>query len=323
MRRLFVNTSLFACAAVMAAAPAVAQDNSTRDILGRVLQAVLAPQEDAEAEAETAEAEAQAAEQAATIAAEPTTTTLEMVLAHERRDADRARDKYRNPAETMEFFQIEPTMTVAEVAPGGGWYTRILAPYLAEQGQYIAMARDSDSVEYPNREAEVRAKAWPDRFAKQFAEDFGGNADDVLAFEIDEFPEERHGTVDRFLFVRAMHGEWNGGRLQYWLRQLRPMLKDDGLVGIVQHRAPADAKYADVNPARGYMRQSDVIKLMEITGFELVASTEINANPKDPANWEGGVWTLPPVLRYGDENRAAYVAIGESDRMTLLFKKAD
>jgi predicted methyltransferase len=315
MRRLFVTSSLFACAAVMAAAPAVAQDNSTRDILGRVLQAVLAPQEtEAEPEAEAAEATATA----------PTMTTLDMVLADERRDDDRARDKYRNPAETLEFFQVEPEMTVAEYAPGGGWYTRVLAPWIMPQGKYIAFNGDSDAGTYATPAQEARAKAWAQNFKQNMADGSGVSVDDVNAFEIDEIPEGVVGTVDRVLIFRSMHGLNISNSADSVLKAARVMLKDDGMVGVVQHRAPEGASYNDYGARqRGYMRKQDVVAIFAANGFELAAESEINANPKDPANWEGGVWTLPPILRYGDDNRDAYLSIGESDRMTLLFRKAD
>ena len=246
--------------------------------------------------------------------------TLEEVLADERRDGDRARDQHRNPAETLAFFQVAPDMTVAEVAPGGGWYTRILAPYLVENGQYIAIARDSDEGGFDTRAARARALAWTERFKQNFAEEFGGSADEVMAFEIDEFPDELSGSIDRILIVRALHGVWNGGDIQLWMHEMRKVLADDGMVGIVQHRAPADATYADVNPALGYMREADMIKLMEISGFELVAKSEINANPNDTADHPEGVWEMKPVWR---TKRPELENLGESDRMTLLFRKAD
>nr|WP_137676642.1 class I SAM-dependent methyltransferase [Parerythrobacter lutipelagi] len=247
---------------------------------------------------------------------------LHMVLMDERRADDRARDAFRHPAETLDFFQVEPDMTVVEWGPGGGWYTRVLAPWLMPSGKYVALNGDSDAVDYPNRAAEARSKGWTETFKGTVAEAMGIKAGDVAAYEIDEIPDEAKGTADRVLIFRSMHGMWNNDLADTTLAAVRGMLKDDGMVGVVQHRAPADASWSDVNPARGYMRQADVVKLFELHGFELVGSSEINANPKDPANWEGGVWTLPPVLRYGDEDRAKYEAIGESDRMTLLFKKA-
>jgi len=251
--------------------------------------------------------------------------SLQEVLAHERREGDRHRDQFRNPAETMAFFRIEPTMTVAEFAPGGGWYTRILAPYLLANGRYVAVAGDSDDGEFRDRSARARALGWTERFKEEFADDYGVDAQSVHAFEIDEIPDDMLGTVDVALIIRALHDAWNGGVAHKYIREMRSLLKDGGLVGVVQHRAAGNASFADVNPAEGYMREDDLIKLMEISGFELVAKSEINANPKDPANWERGVWTLPPTLTTGegDPRRAEYVAIGESDRMTLLFKKAD
>jgi len=246
---------------------------------------------------------------------------LEAVLAADLRDDDRTRDQYRHPAETLEFFQIKPDMTVAEWGPGGGWYTRVLAPYLMGSGNYIALNADSDGRDYPSRAAEARSKGWTEQFRSTYGEAMGVDPDAVNAYEIDELPEEMAGTADRVLIIRSMHGLWNGNAVDSTLKAVRDLLADDGMVGVVQHRAPADASFADVNPARGYMRQADVVALFELHGFELAGTSEVNANPKDPANWEGGVWTLPPTLRFGDENRAQYEAIGESDRMTLLFRK--
>ena len=249
--------------------------------------------------------------------------SLQEVLADERRSDESARDQYRNPAETLAFFQVEPTMTVAEYGPGGGWYTRVLAPWIMPQGTYIAFNGDSDARSYNSRAQEARAKAWTEDFKAQMAEGSGMSADDVIAFEIDEMPDDVAGTVDRVLIFRSMHGLANGNTADDVLDATYKMLKDDGMVGVVQHRAPADAKFSDYSPAPGYMKKEQVVAIFEANGFELVSESEINANPKDPANWEGGVWTLPPVLRYGDQDREKYLAIGESDRMTLLFKKAD
>jgi len=252
--------------------------------------------------------------------------TLEEVLAHERRDGDRARDQYRHPAETLAFFGVEPGMTVAEFSPGGGWYTRVLAPLLMPAGKYIAFNTDSDAETYPSREREVRAKAWTETFKNGLAGAMGVEASAVTAFEIDEMPEDVAGTVDRVLIFRSMHGLNIGNNADNVLKAARVMLKDDGMVGVVQHRAPEGASYDDYGARqRGYMRKQDVIAIFEANGFELAGESEINANPNDPANWPNGVWTLPPVLATGanDPKRSEYLAIGESDRMTLLFKKAD
>jgi predicted methyltransferase len=250
--------------------------------------------------------------------------TLEDVLADDRRDDDRARDQYRHPADTLAFFQVEPTMTVAEFGPGGGWYTRVLAPWIMPQGKYIAVNGDSDAGTYNSRAQEARAKAWTERFKDGLAEGMGVEADSVTAFEIDEMPDDAAGTVDRVVIFRSMHGLNINNQADAVLKAARTLLKDDGMVGVVQHRAPNGASYDDYGARqRGYMRTQDVVNIFEANGFELVDSSEVNANPNDPANWEGGVWTLPPVLRNGDQDRARYLAIGESDRMTLLFKKAD
>ena len=254
---------------------------------------------------------------------ETSAPSLDEVLADERRADDRDRDRYRNPAETLAFFQVEPTMTVAEYGPGGGWYTRVLAPYLMPQGPYIAFNADSDGGNYRDRASEARAKGWTERFKTDLAESMDVEADAVMAFEVDEMPEELAGTVDRVLIFRSMHGLANSNKADDVLDAARMMLSDDGMVGVVQHRAPADASFDDYNPAPGYMKTDQVVAIFEANGFELVDSSEVNANPNDPADWEGGVWTLPPTLRYGDEDRARYMAIGESDRMTLLFRKAD
>ena len=133
------------------------------------------------------------------LAADDHAADLETVLAADLRDEDRARDQYRNPAETLEFFGVEPTMTVAEYGPGGGWYTRVLAPWLNGAGSYIAFDQDSDTRTYRDRAQEARAKGWTERFKGAVAEMTGGEADDVMAFEIDEMPEGVEGTVDRAL----------------------------------------------------------------------------------------------------------------------------
>ncbi|KWV93654.1 class I SAM-dependent methyltransferase [Erythrobacter sp. AP23] len=260
---------------------------------------------------------------AAPLAADDHAADLETVLAADLRDDDRARDRYRNPAETLAFFEVTPDMTVAEYGPGGGWYTRVLAPYLLPAGKYMAFDQDSDGREYRDRAQEARAKGWTERFKQNVAEGLGVEADSVTAFEIDEMPEGIEGTVDRVLIFRSMHGLNIGNSADDVLKAARRMLKDDGMVGVVQHRAPEGASYDDYGARqRGYMRKQDVVAIFEANGFELAAESEINANPNDPADWEGGVWTLPPVLRYGDQDRAKYLAIGESDRMTLLFRKA-
>lgn len=252
---------------------------------------------------------------------EMTDAGLQSVLSHERRAEDKARDIYRHPAQTLKFFGVEPQHTVVEYGPGGGWYTRILAPYLASSGQYIAINADSSTSSFPDRAREARTKGWPESFPGAAAKWTGVDAKKILAFESDELPDDMKGKVDRVLIFRSLHGMLNGNRADSELRALRDMLADDGMVGVVQHRAKKDASYAMSNGTKGYLKQASVVALFELNGFELVSQSENNANPKDMANYEGGVWTLPPVLGSGDADKAKYEAIGESDRMTLLFKK--
>jgi predicted methyltransferase len=246
---------------------------------------------------------------------------LEQALAHDRRAADRARDAWRHPAETLSFFRVEPGMTVVDYMPSGGWYTRVLAPYLGPQGTYIGLNPELhpgmtgfwDSMRGTADKFPAQAAGW---VGEGHAKLLGANANDDLS--------ALAGTVDRALIFREIHNMRRFGFLHGSLVTMRRLLKDDGLLGVVQHRAKADAPVDYVLGDNGYQREEDVIKLFEAYGFELVDRSEINANPADPANWEGGVWTLPPGYRgapEGSARRAELDAIGESDRMTLLFRK--
>ncbi len=247
--------------------------------------------------------------------------SLMAAIKNDRRKDDKVRDVYRNPAETLAFFQIKPTHTVAEYGPGGGWYTRILLPYLSANGKYVAVNGNSDSTNFTDRAREGRSKSWPERFPDAASKWTGVAADNIAAFESDEVPDEMKGKIDRIVIFRSLHGMLNGNRADSELRALRDVLADDGMVGVVQHRANADAPYAMSKGTKGYLKQSSVVALFELNGFELVEASEINANPKDTKDYEKGVWTLPPVLTNKEEGKAKYEAIGESDRMTLLFKK--
>ena len=246
---------------------------------------------------------------------------LEQVLGHERRADDRARDKWRHPAETLAFFQIEPGMTVVDYMPAGGWYTRVIVPYLGAQGSYIALNPELhpeltgywDMYRGTAAKFPAEAREW---VGEGHAKVIGANTDDDLA--------ALAGTADRALIFREIHNMRRFGWLHDSLVTMRRLLKDDGLLGVVQHRAKADAPVDYILGDNGYQREEDVIKLFEAYGFELVDKSEVNANPADPANWEGGVWTLPPGYRgapEGSARRAELDKVGESDRMTLLFRK--
>lgn len=247
-----------------------------------------------------------------------------------RSDEDKHRDTYRHPAETLMFFQVEPGMTVAEGLPGGGWYTRILANYLGAKGTLYG-------VNYADRMWRMFEFATPkwisqrinasNQFPEQVAS-FTDNGITARGFNFDQVPQGVEGTVDRVLLIRALHNLNRFERLAETrteaLASVYAMLKSNGLVGVVQHRAPESADDYWAMGNAGYLKQSHVIAMFEKAGFELVAASEINANPRDQPTQDEVVWRLPPSFSGSDNNpeeRAASLAIGESDRMTLLFRK--
>ncbi len=244
---------------------------------------------------------------------------LAMVLADPSRVEDAKRDKYRHPAETLAFFRVEPSHKIGEYAPGGEWISRLLGRYVDGPGKLVGLYFDPAGFTDAKRQDGIKASAakYPDDVAKAT----GKPATDFSAFTLGAIPDGQKGTFDRILIMRMMHNinRWNIADSE--LKAMRDLLKDDGLVGIEQHRAKPNTSYALSDGTRGYMREADVIRMMELNGFELVGKSEINANPKDTADWPDGVWTLPPVLAKKDVDRAKYEAIGETDRMTLLFKK--
>jgi predicted methyltransferase len=257
---------------------------------------------------------------AAVLADHHANPAMEAALAQDNRADDRARDQYRHPAETLAFFQVEPGMTVADFMPSGGWYTRVLVPYLGADGHYIGLNPDPALITDPGGK-DYASKMVP-RFAEQSAAwNLSGAKVDNMA--TGDLTDAHDGTVDRALIFREMHNMKRWGSAGAELDRIHDLLKDDGMLGIVQHRARADAPDAYVDGSKGYLRQQDVIDMVEQHGFELVEASEINANAKDPANWEGGVWSLPPSYSGAEDEatRTARAAIGESDRMTLLFRK--
>ncbi len=246
---------------------------------------------------------------------------LAAAVASPLRDKDRARDQYRRPAETLEFFQVAPDMKVGEYAPGGEWYSRLLGLYLGPKGKLVGLYFDPTSGAFSEKTQEgIRAGVV--KYPADVAAASGLPAERFTAMTLEKLPDSEKGTFDRILVMRMMHNllRWNIADRE--VKAMRELLKPDGMIGIEQHRAKPDAPFSYTDGSKGYLREADVIKFMEVNGFTFVGRSEANANTKDPANWPGGVWTLPPMLAGAQEaDKARLQAIGESDRMTLLFRK--
>lgn len=257
---------------------------------------------------------------------------LQTVLAAQD-EASKARYEARNPYETLKFMQVAPGMTVVELLPGGGWYSKILLPYLGEEGKLIGV--DYPLSMWPNfpfgtGEFIEERKSWPQQWPVEAKAWAGDNGAEVEAYTLDTIPESLNGSADRVLFIRAMHNlvrfEEDGGYLTKALQQAYDLLKPGGMVGVVQHAVDESKSDEWADGSRGYLKQSRVEQAMEDAGFELVATSDINKNPKDQPGAEDIVWRLPPSYYSSQDNtdlRAEYRAIGESNRMTLLFRKPE
>ncbi len=236
---------------------------------------------------------------------------LERAVSSEERDPkNAARDSSRHPLETLSFFGIKSDMTIIELSPGGGWYTEILANFLHEPGKLIAAHFD------PNSE-----RAYYKRSRANFEKKLSGNSmfDNVEMVAINSNLAEPN-TVDAVLTFRNLHN-WLGAEMDLIFSNSYKALKPGGLFGVVEHRARPGTSMEAMKKS-GYVSEEHAIEMAKKHGFELVAKSEINANPKDSTDHAGGVWTLPPNLRLKDVDREKYLEIGESDRMTLLFKKS-
>ena len=242
--------------------------------------------------------------------------TLEQVLAGDHRsDKNKARDAFRNPAATLNFLGLQPDMKVAEIWPGGGWYMEVIAPYVAAKGQYIAVGFDlSSESAYVKRATEGlknRVTENPELYGVVTITELADGKYDIAPA----------GSMDMVITFRNVHNWMNGDGMESKVfAAMYKALKPGGVLGVVEHRAAPGAEI-DPKAASGYVDQDLVIKLAEESGFQLVDTSEINANAADTKDHPKGVWTLPPSLRNGDEDRAKYEAIGESDRMTLKFVK--
>jgi predicted methyltransferase len=235
-----------------------------------------------------------------------TTSALKAAIeGPQRSDANKARDKYRHPLETLTFFGIKPDMTVVEISPGTGWYTEILAPFLKDHGKlYEAVGGGAGAKTF-----DEKLKADPAVYSQVIVTTLQPPAETEIA---------PAGSADMVLTFRNVHDWLPRGTTDDFFKAFYRALKPGGVLGITDHRADP-SQPQDPKATNGYVRQDYMVQLAEQAGFKLDGASEINANPKDPRNQP--VWNLPPTLRQGDKDRDKYLAIGESDRMTLKFVK--
>lgn len=247
-----------------------------------------------------------------------TPASIDTVIAGKHRTPEFvARDAYRHPKQTLEFFGLRPDMTVVEIWPGAGWYTEILAPYLRERGRYLAagfVVSDENTSEYRRDiTTKFRAKlaARPDLYDRVTLTELG---------RPDQWQAGPAGVADLVLTFRNVHNWMSADYEREMFKAFYAALKPGGVLGVVEHRAKPGTPLETMKKS-GYVTEDYVIRVAADAGFRLVAKSEVNANPKDSTDHPEGVWTLPPSLRLGEKDREKYLAIGESDRMTLKFVK--
>ena len=241
-------------------------------------------------------------------AAEP--ALLDKIMAGDQRsDSNRARDVYRHPKETLAFFGVKPESTVVEVFPGGAWYTELLAPYVRDNGRYVAAFPAQATRGLKNFQDKLATK--PALYDKVKILPLG------VPGALDIRPE---GGADFVLTFRNVHNWVDDDNVDAFMKSFYDALRPGGVLGVVEHRAKPGTKLK-ASIESGYMTEEFVIKHALMAGFKLDDKSEINANPKDSKDYKLGVWTLPPVLAEKETDRAKYLAIGESDRMTLRFIK--
>ncbi len=242
-------------------------------------------------------------------------TPLEHAINSElRAEKNKQRDQYRHPKETLEFFGFMPNMTVVEITPGAGWYTEILAQALKGSGKlYAAQYPDTGEDNYYSRSRKSLEKKFADNplYSEVAITDFLPRKESILA---------PAGTTDLVLTFRNLHN-WGEAGIEQVFKDAYTALKPAGVLGVVEHRMPVEQNW-QAKSGSGYVPVDLVVKLAKKAGFELMVSSEINANPKDTADHPKGVWTLPPALKLGEQDKEKYLAIGESDRMTLKFVKS-
>ncbi|RMV78230.1 hypothetical protein ALP05_02906 [Pseudomonas caricapapayae] len=224
-----------------------------------------------------------------------------------------ARDTYRHPQQTLQFFGVRADQTVIEITPGGGWYSEILAPLLKDRGHYIAALQAPSSHESSKQAA--------DHLKKKFQADPARYANaGFVEFDPQKPVFGAPDSADQVLTFRNVHNWIEADDARQMFTGLFDVLKPGGVLGVVDHRGNEGADLQSIKQS-GYLPTAYVVKLATEAGFELQAQSEINANRKDTKDYEAGVWTLPPALKLGDKERARYLAIGESDRFTLRFVK--
>ncbi len=240
----------------------------------------------------------------------------EVIKSEVRSDKNKSRDEYRNPQQTLHFFGIENDMTVVEIWPGGGWYTEILAPMLAEKGQFVAAHfPEGTDIGYFNKHLP--------KFKSKIEKTPELSKTKITQFHPKFSPElTKAGTADAVLTFRNLHNFYmdSDEAMQKTLNAAFKALKPGGILGVVDHKLPENLDADKFRPS-GYVKQSIVEKAAKAAGFELVAVSEVNANPLDSAQHDKGVWSLPPTLAGGKKDKAKFLAIGESNRMTLKFVK--
>lgn len=252
-----------------------------------------------------------------TAAAEKTElNALQKAINGKHRSAEhKHRDQYRHPEQTLAFFDLKEDMTVVEISPGEGWYTEILAPYLRDKGKLYAAHFSHDNQEPYFKKS---LSDFLDKIHKQ------PKLYDKVEITVLQPPKEVQiapdGSADRVVTFRNVHNWMKNDQATSVFSAMFKALKPGGILGVVEHRG-ASIKQQDPKALSGYVSEDYVIALARNAGFEFLAKSEINANPKDTKNYPEGVWTLPPTLRLKDKDKTKYLAIGESDRMTIKFIK--
>ena len=244
---------------------------------------------------------------------------MSKVLEGDHRTAEhKARDAYRHPAKTLAFFGMEPSMAVVEIWPGGrGYYTEILGPALRDEGQLTVAIFGDETDQF----RDFMLKANDNLAAKiEASPNVYGKVQKTMLWPPGQVEIAPAGSQDMVLTFRNLHNWMKWEQTDDVLAAIHTALKPNGILGVTDHRLPADREI-DPRADAGYVNQQDAIRMIEAAGFKLVAASEINANAKDTADHPRGVWTLPPTYAMGDEDREKYAAIGESDRFTLKFRK--